>query len=143
MPMTKPRVRISRVRHGGNGERSCHDGRSPAAVQAEAGHAAVLRIQEPGLKAAGGDRARVSQRDARPCPGGARWARRAFVRVGFHAARAHCELVPSPLELRGATDILGLVGCFFMSSSSPAGAAVFLAGRGRAGTPITLMHNYI
>lgn len=87
MPTTKPRARFDTVGHG---DRSCRDGRSPVAVhvQAKAGRAAVLQIQEPGLEATGGDRARVAQRDARLRPGGARWARRAFVHVFFHAARA-------------------------------------------------------
>ncbi|KAM0829407.1 hypothetical protein ACQ4PT_066881 [Festuca glaucescens] len=34
---------------------------------------------------------------------------------------------PSPLELWGTAKILGLEGCFFPSSASPSGVAVFLA----------------
>ncbi|KAM0917359.1 hypothetical protein ACQ4PT_009581 [Festuca glaucescens] len=33
---------------------------------------------------------------------------------------------PSPLELRGTAAILGLAGCFFPPSASPAGVVVFL-----------------
>jgi hypothetical protein len=41
---------------------------------------------------------------------------------------------PSPLKLQGTAEILGLAGCFFPSSFSPAGVAVFLPVAGPRGT---------
>ena len=78
---------------GGNGHRECEcdDGARAAAPSAPA-RVVVPQLQlqlqaEPG-QAAGGDRARVPQRDACPRGGGARGARRAVVRLRVRAAWA-------------------------------------------------------